>query len=243
MAYGAGNAAIALSTGMPLAEVDALAEAEDKRYPEIGVYVTKRIEEVKVNRRPTGTMVPHPINPAVMCQLGISRVRTPDGKVYSYREHPSAEWQLRRGVATGFMPTEIKNYEFQGAGGEWMKAAMWLAVRAFYKHGNFNDLALLVNTVHDAQYADAHNSVRVQVGAMFQACMEAASDFMEWWFNWPLPLPVPTDTVWGPNMGEENSFVKSEHKAEFRRLADEYRAQLRKDYMSDYTPSYIKDNT
>lgn len=241
LAYGAGNKKIAESTGMPLEEVEALAAAEDARYPEINAYFDERAKEIQAARRPTNTMVPHPSNPAVMCQLGIARVRTPDGKLYTYRESPTPEYLLKRGVTASFTPTEIKNYEVQGGGGEWMKAAMWLAVRAFYKRSNFNDLALLVNTVHDAQYADAHNSVRLEVGALFQACMEAASDFMEWWFNWPLPLPVPTDTVWGANMGEENPFVKSEHKVEFRRLADEYRAQLRKDYMSDYTPSYLKE--
>lgn len=240
-AYGAGNKTIADKTGMPLADVEALAAAEDARYPEIKAYFDARAEEIQAARRPTNVMVPHPINPAVLCQLGISRVRTPDGKLYTYRESPTPEYLFKRGIMASFTPTEIKNYEVQGGGGEWMKAAMWLAVRLFYANDNFGELALLVNTVHDAQYADAHQSVRLKVGAALQACMEAASDFMEWYFNWPLPLPVPTDTVWGPNMGEENPFAKGEDKVEFRRLASEYRAQLRKAYMGDYLPSYLKE--
>jgi len=237
-AYGAGAKAISDSTGLPLEEVNALILAEDTRYPEIGAYCAGRIEEVKVNRRPTNRVVPHPKFPTVMCQLGISRLSTPDNKRYTYSESPSMEHDVRRGITASFMPTEVKNYEFQGTGGEWMKAAMWLAVRYFYANNNFDGKALLVNTVHDAQYADTDGSVRVRVGTVLQGCMEAASDFMEWWFTWPLPLPVPTDTVWGVNMGEEKKFTETEFKAQ----SSEVRQWLRRNYMANYVPSYSKES-
>ena len=235
-AYGAGAKKIAESTGMPLEEVEALIEAEQKRYPEIDVYFEKRTIEIKKNRVPTDRRIPHPDMPAVVVQLGISRVSTPDGKRYTYMESPSPEFAAKRGEFSSFSPTEIKNYEVQGGGGEWMKAAMWLALREFYRRRNFDGLAFLVNTVHDAQYADAHKSVRLDVGVCLQACMEAASDFMEWWFSWPLPLPVPTDTVWGANMGEENKYKDEDFKA----LVKEYRSDLRSRYMSGYVPSYLQ---
>jgi DNA polymerase-1 len=238
-AYGAGNAKIAASTGMKLEDVEALAEAEEKRYPEISAYFEKRAEEIRANRQPTATHVPHPSNPAIIVQLGISRVRTPDGKLYTYREHPSMDFMLKRGVLASFMPTEIKNYEVQGEGGEWMKAAMWLAVRAFYARRNFGGHALLVNTVHDAMYIDAHKDVRVEAAALLHACMEAASDFMEWYFKWPIQVPVPSDTVWGRNMGEENKFTEGE----FKEFAGDYRLHLRNAYMQGYQPSYLKENT
>ena len=237
-AYGAGVAKIASSTGMAVEEVQALADAEDARYPEIAAYFEERTKEISKNRRPTSKVVPHPNLPHLMCQLGISRVSTPDGKLYTYVESPSPEYLVKRGTLASFSPTEIKNYEVQGTGGEWMKAAMWLAVREFYRTGNFDGLALLVNTVHDAMYSDTDGSIRLKVGAMLQACMEAASDFMEWWFSWPLPLPVPTDTVYGANMGEETKFTDPEFKA----LASEYRAAIRQRYMDGYTPNYLKDS-
>lgn len=242
-AYGAGNKTIAAAAGMALEDVEALSAAEDARYPEIGKYIERRVEEIGRNRRPTNKTFPHPEFPAVICQIGVSRVTTPDGKIYTYVESPAMAHDVRRGRFTSFKPTEIKNYEFQGAGGEWMKAGMWLAVRAFYARNNFDGRALLVNTVHDAAYADAHNDVRLQAGALMHACMQAASDFMEHWFSWPLPLPVPTDTVFGKNMGEENQFVKGDAGSEFTQLADEYRLQLRAEYMEGFIPSYIKGNT
>lgn len=237
-AYGAGAKMIAASTGMNIEEVEALILAEQQRYPEVDTYFEKRTEEIKRNRRPTARMLPHPQLPAVMCQLGISRVSTPDNKLYTYNESPSPEYLARKGTFQSFSPTEVKNYEVQGEGGEWMKAAMWLMVREFYRRGNFGGQALLVNTVHDASYADSTEAVKHQVAAVLHACMEGASDFMEWYFQWPLPLPVPSDTVWGTNMGEENPFKGEEFKA----LAAEERAGLRARYMSNYQPSYLKGN-
>jgi len=235
-AYGAGAKKIASSTGMPIEEVEALTLAEQERWPEIDAYFEKRALEIQRNRRPTNVMVPHPLNQAIMVQLGISRVRTPDGKLYTYRESTSMDYQLKRGMLASFSPTEIKNYEVQGTGGEWMKAAMWLMIRAWYARKNFNGLSLLVNTVHDAAYSDSHKTVKDEAAALMHACMEGASDFMEWWFKWPLPLPVPSDTVCGANMGEEIKFSSDAFKARSREL----RAELRSTYMNGYTPTYLK---
>lgn len=233
-AYGAGAKKIASSTGMALEEVEALIEAEKLRWPEIDTYFEKRTDEIKRNRKPTSTTVPHPVNKAIMCQLGISRVKTPDGTLYTYRESPSMEYQLKRGMTTSFSPTEIKNYEVQGTGGLWMKVAMWLMVRSWYACENFDGQSLLVNTVHDAAYADSHPDVKDESAALMHACMTGASDFIEYWFNWKLPLPVPSDTVWGASMAEENKYASPA----FKQQSSVLRAELRRTYMGGYTPSY-----
>lgn len=236
-AYGAGVKTIAEATGMTEEEVQALVDAENERYPEIDAYFAKRTEEIQAARVPTNRFVQHPDLPAVTCQLGLAQVRTPDGKVYSYIESPAPAFMAKRGQFTSFSPTEIKNYEVQGTGGEWMKAALWLAVRAFYARENFNGKALLVNTVHDAAYIDTHNDVAHEASALLHACMEAASDFMEWWFNWPLPLPVPSDTVLGKNMGEENKCKE----AGWKQRARAYRLELREQFMANYQPTFDKE--
>src|SRR5690606_37681155 len=109
----------------------------------------------------------------------------------------------REGKWTGFSPTEVKNYIVQGEGATWAKAAMWLAIRAFYHHDNFGGLALLVNQVHDACYADADDSVMLEAAALLHASMEAASEFMEKYFGWPIPVHVPSETKAGPSMADE----------------------------------------
>ena len=233
-AYGAGDAKIAESTGMAIETVAAFRAADEERYPEITQYFDKRTQEIKANRRPTGKVIPHPFVRGVMCPIGRSTVRTPDGKLYAYQESPSPEYLVKRGTFSSFSPTEIKNYEVQGEGGEWAKAAMWLAVREFYRNKNWGGKGLLVNQVHDANYADAHNTVKFEVAAHLHACMEAASDLMEFLFKWTVPVPVPSDTTWGASMKDEAKIPGVTERAA------EIRIDLRKRYMAGYRPSFVQ---
>lgn len=238
-AYGAGVKKISASTGMPEEDVQALADAEDARYPEIGEYFTNKAVEIQKNRIPTGDMREHPEIKGLMVQLGKGYSSTPDGKRYSYREYPAPKYIIERkgGKRATFMPTEIKNYEVQGGGGEWAKAAAYLSIRGFYSLKNFDGLALLVNQVHDAEYADAHKKVAIKAAALLHVSMEEASTFMEWWFKWPLPLPVPSDTTWGTSMAEEKSFT---HPG-FQKSVDVFRPWVRKQFIGNYTPSWDKE--
>ena len=67
------------------------------------------------------------------------------------------------------------------------------------------------------------------------ACMEAASDFIAYWFKWGIPLPVPTDSVRGANMGEEVKLNSQEFKANVAAI----RADLRTRYMDGFVPNYL----
>lgn len=234
-AYGAGVATIAKATGMSIEDVQALIDAENARYPEIDSYFSGLEQEIERNAVPTTNFSAHPMNPAVRVQMRISRIRTPDGKRYTFRSHPSQGWQLKRGITSTFSPTERMNYPVQGLGGQVMKAAMWINVREFYRRENFNGLALLVNTVHDAAYRDAHPSVSLASSELMHACMEAASDFIAYWFKWDIPLPVPTDSVRGENMGEEVKLNSQEFKANVAAI----RADLRARYMDGFVPNYL----
>ena len=231
-AYGAGAKKISDSTGIPLADVEAMIVAENVRYPEIDEFYSDITEIIKANRKPGGFPVPHPEVRGVMCNLGTSWYRTPDGKLYSYQEQPSPEYLVKKGVFSSFSPTEIKNYIVQGGGGEWAKAAMWLAVRAFYARRNFEHSALLVNQVHDALYADAAGKVAEEAAALLHACMVEASTFMEWFFRWEVPVPVPSDTTWGSSMMEEKAIPG------IKMRIDAFRKELRDVYMAGYKPTF-----
>ena len=234
-AYGAGIKKIAQTTGMTEEETQALADAENSRYPEIEPYFEAKAQEIRKSRVPTGLIVQHPEIRGLQVQLGKGYSVTPDGKRYCYKEHPSPKWQIDRGgPRSGFMPTEIKNYEVQGCGGEFAKAAMWLTVRAFYRYHNFDGKALLVNQVHDAEYVDAHKSVRTKAAALLHTCMEEASTFIEWWFKWEQPLGVPSETVWGSSMAEEHGI---ESKA-FTRAVSALRPWVRKHFIGNHNPSF-----
>lgn len=231
-AYGAGDDKIADTTGIKKELVAQLRAADDERYPEINKYFEARTIEIKKARKSTGRAVPHPTVPGAMCNIGRSMVRTPDGKVYSYVESPSPDYLAKKGITASFSPTEIKNYEVQGEGGEWAKAAMLLAIRAFYKRRNFGGRALLVNQVHDALYADAAAEVKLQAAALLHACMEAASDYMAHTFKWKIPLGVPSDTTWGKSMKDEDNIPG------VKELAAQYRKELQDEYLQGYRPNY-----
>jgi len=233
-AYGAGVAKIAESTGMSEAEVQALVDAENARYPEIEKFYENLTKTVQSNRKPTNRFVEHPEKRGLTVQLGRSHSRTPDGKVYTYWEQPAPSYLLDKGKLAAFSPTEIKNYVVQGEGGEWAKAAMWLSIRAFYHYRNFDGKALLVNQVHDAEYGDFENSVRAKAAALLHCCMEEASTFMEWWFKWELPIGVPSDTVWGASMMEE---TKIEDPV-FSKAVGALRPWLRQKFIGSHSPSW-----
>ena len=225
-AYGAGAALIAESTGMDREEVDALIVAENTRYPAIEPFYDNLMKHIEATKRGVRKVIPHPNYPAKQVELRTGYYRTPDNTLYAYIEQPSPKYVVdREGKWTGFSPTEVKNYVVQGEGARWAKVAMWLSVRAFYARRNFDHMACLVNQVHDACYADAHNSVAFEAAALLHACMEAASEFVENYFGWPIPVHVPSDTTWGASMADE---LKVEG---VRERAKHYREWLRTNYI------------
>ena len=232
-AYGAGAAKISESAKIPLAEVEALIVAEETRYPEVGEFYVELTNAIKDTADFSGIRCMHPDIQGLVCYLKKGNWRAPDGKLYTWREGTSPEFLARKNIPTSFSPTEIKNYPVQGEGGEWAKAAMWLAVRAYYARGNFDGLALLVNQVHDALYTDSDPTVAIEAAALLHACMEEASTFMEWYFDWPLPIGVPSDTTWGSSMIEDNQLPEG-----FKDRVTHYRTIIRDTYIGGHAPSY-----
>lgn len=242
-AYGAGVAKIVDSTGMSVEDVEALIAAEATRYPEIDAYVESVTQQIKANRVPTSRFCQHPDVPGLQCQLGRSHYTTPDGKLYSYSESPSPKFIAERpasrgGTAQSFSPTEIKNYVVQGTGGEVAKAAMYLAVRAFYRKGNFGDKALLVNMCHDALYVDSAVDIHLEAAAMLEAAMLEATVYMEYTFGWKQPLQLPCETKVGSNMMIENN-----PPAGFATLVNEYRKYIRAEFIGNHTPSFEQEKS
>lgn len=241
--YGAGPPKIARFLKLPVDLIKSWADLDDEMYPGVKAFNEKVERIVKQSRVPTAKFMQHPVG-RVPVQLGVGYFRTFDGKKYVFNEYPSLDFQYKRGQLTGFKPTELKNYKDQGLGGEFMKAAMWLAVRAFYHYKNFGGKALLVNTVHDALYTDAHKDVARKAAVLTDASMRAASDFMEFWFEHEIPTPVPSETTYGPSMFIEHGFDDKEQPLYTEGFADHsarMRVWLRDQYMDGYTPSYFKD--
>lgn len=231
-AYGAGDQKIHESTGIPIETVAAFRAADNERYPEIEAYFEVRTKEIEANARFHKNM-PHPEVPGLMCNIKRSVVCTPDGKHYCYVQQPAPGYLVKRGTFASFSPTQIKNYEVQGEGAEWAKAAMYLAVRAYYSMENWGGKALLTNQVHDAVYSDAHKDVALDAAACLHAAMECASEYMEFMFKWTVPVPVPSDTTWGGSMAEEGPVEGLEEQAAT------WKTKLRAQYMPNFKASFL----
>lgn len=243
-AYGAGVKLIAEDTGMDIEDVQALADAEDARYPEMGRYYASLTDQIINNSVDSGIVVDHPEIAGMKCHLRKSHYCTPDGKRYSYRQSPAPKFLAERpasrgGAPASFSPTEIKNYVVQGTGGEWAKAAMWLAIKAFYRTDNLKGTCLLVNQVHDALYCDSTEESAWMGAAMLHACMEAASEWMEWRFDWLVPCPVPSETMIGDNMMDEK---RPENIDLWKTKVRAIRLRIRELEMDGYLPSFEKEN-
>lgn len=236
-AYGAGAAKIASFLKQPKELVEQWIAADEARYPGIVKWQDKLEQRIAASRVPTNRFVRHPDLPHINCQLGKGKLTTFDGKVYVFMESPAPKFLAERGTYQSFSPTERKNYPVQGLGGEWMKAAMWLAVRAFYRYKNFGGEALLCNTVHDAAYVDASAAVTRRASALLHACMEAASDLMEYHFGHQIEVPVPSDTSFGPSM-----FIEKKLDVP-RETLTATRTAIRGWYMGGYVPTYLKAST
>lgn len=206
-AYGAGAQTISDGTGIPLEQVEELIEAEQKRWPGIETYYEELTKEIARNREPGGRYIPHPEKPTIMCQLGHSWARTPDGKKYVYTEHPAPKWMLERkgGRTSTFSPTEIRNYVVQGAGAEVAKAAMAVIAYTWARDPGLFYNAPVINQVHDAFYVDAHPNFKEQAAATLHACVLESSTMIRRRLGWDLSIDYPAEVQWGPNMAEESA--------------------------------------
>jgi DNA polymerase I-like protein with 3'-5' exonuclease and polymerase domains len=218
-AYGAGPAKIAKTTGMSVEDVIAFQSADREANPEIGSFFESLHKALVTSRQPHGEATPHPEVAGVICHLGRGEYITPDGKRYGFTERPALRYQTEQGINQNFSPTEEKNYVVQGTGGEIAKMAMWIAVREFYRHRNFDHGALLVNQVHDAVYIDAALGKKEQALMTLHACMLAASPAYERYFDWQLGIHVPAETTYGDSLADENAAALPE-KASMQYMVD-----------------------
>jgi DNA polymerase I-like protein with 3'-5' exonuclease and polymerase domains len=200
-AYGAGAAAIAFATGMPIDDVKALIENEDIMYPGITRFNDRVSRDVQ-----------HSAKPFRDGERGWKMYRrgqyqAPTGTIYKFRSWDAPAFMAKQGITDTFSPPEMKNYPVQGTGGELVQLVLGMLLRTFYKRNNWNDRAFLVNTVHDCVWIDCHISVYKEVGEVALKVMQAIPQYLKHFYNIDCPVPFPAEAEAGLNMLELNEHL------------------------------------
>lgn len=193
-AYGAGASAIALATGMPKEDIEALIISEEKLYP--GIVDFNAEVQSTVEASAEGFHDP---------ERGYRPFRkgqwqSPTGTVYSWRSWDSPKFMRDRGIMDSFSPPELKNYPIQGTGGEIVQIVLGILWRWFISTDNFGGKALLVNSVHDCVWFDLCNEVVDEVMAGSKRIMEAVPMYLKMYYGMECPVPFPVDVEVGDNM-------------------------------------------
>ena len=193
-AYGAGAKKISLTTGIPVQDVQAMIEAEEKMYPGVVRYNEMVARTVEKTARPFYD----PDNGQTMRR---GYYQAPTGTLYSFRSYPAPSYLKREGIMDSFMPTELKNYPVQGTSGEFVQAILGKLVRHFINNNNnYGGKAFLVNTVHDCIWVDCHKDVLHEVGADVKRIMESIPELFNDVFDMGIDVPFPVEVEYGPNM-------------------------------------------
>lgn len=197
-AYGAGAAAISADTGIPLEDVHALIEAEERMYP--GVIRFNEAVEKAVQESAKAFY-----DPARGGTFRRGYWVAPTGTRYGWRSWEAPSFLQQRGVTDSFSPPEMKNYPVQGTGGEMVQIILGILFREFIKRGWWsgrNGKALLVNTVHDCYWADTIKELVSEVGGLIKQVMETIPEVYNREFNMDITVPFPCEVEHGPNMYE-----------------------------------------
>lgn len=183
-AYGAGDRAISESTGMELDTVKQFREAENKMYPSMAEYDKLVEDHVLASREITNKTV---IVDGLEVNVARGEYISPTGKRYVFSESMAPDFIRnprfkRRGDPTppkvNFKPTEMKNYPTQGFSGEIVLLCIGHIFREFLKRDNFGGKALIVNTVHDCIWVDAHKDVAEEAYILVHKCLESADQYL-----------------------------------------------------------------
>ena len=200
-AYGAGLPTISEETGMPLSEVEALAEAENQLYPGIQIFDDMMAKHIDMNRYQTDLNLF--IN-GVLFKRGQSHWDSPTGTRYTWRENESLPFMQQKGVYTSFSPTQRKNYPVQGFGGEIVQTILGKLFRWSLSHDHFDGKLLMTNTVHDCVWFDGLATLIKEHAPTITQIMESVPEV----FNKAFPktlnidVPFPVEGEVGNNMKE-----------------------------------------
>lgn len=145
---------------------------------------------------------------------GVGWFGTPTGKRYVFREEvaPDFLWKKKSWqknfipTYVSFSPTQIKNYPVQGLAGEVVIMCLGIIFREFLKRPHFERKALLVNSVHDCAWLDAHKEVSEEAGKLVYDVFVNAQKHVQERYKIPCPVRFRAEAEHGVNLLEMNEY-------------------------------------
>lgn len=195
-AYGAGAAAIAYETDIPLKDVEEMIVNEDLMYPGVVAFNSEVEKAVKASAVPFQA----PADNGAWKTYRRGFWQAPTGTMYSWRTYDAPAWLQKKGITDSFMPTEIKNYPVQGTGGEVVQLVLGRLIRLFIQNDFWSGRAFLCNTVHDCVWVDADKAVMDEVIKAMLPIMTSIPQLLEERHGMVVPVPFPVEAEVGPNM-------------------------------------------
>jgi len=194
-AYGAGATAIAASTGMSVDEVKQFIDAENKMYPNVEKYNAWVARQVEKNAEETGEYIN-----GVPVKFGWHRATTGTNARYGFTQQEAPDFMKDKGVEVSFSPTQMKNYSIQGEAGGVVSTAVGMVWRKFVETDNFNNTALLMNTVHDCIWISLAKGAKEYVIPEVEKAMVAIPERYKKVYNSDVPVVFRVESEVGPNM-------------------------------------------
>jgi DNA polymerase-1 len=203
-AFGAGATAIADSTGMSVQKVKELIETEDKLYPGLKRFDRSVEEHIKQSRtRAEGEFI---FFDGAKHIVETGEWFAPTGTRYVWSTKESLGFMKEQGIMTSFSPTERKNWPIQGTGGEIVQTMIGKLWRWFNQQKNFDNQALLTNTVHDCALIDCHEDVVDAVVPTAKKILEAVPFYFNKDFGLDINVPFPCKVEIGINWYEMEKY-------------------------------------
>jgi DNA polymerase I-like protein with 3'-5' exonuclease and polymerase domains len=178
--YGAGAAALSSTTGMTIAEIEALIAAEDAHYPQLTAYY----RHVAASVHMTGSTIAARYRPDMLLRRPTSSPFA-DARLANLRNvvEPLKYYPVVTGTKFDFsmksdIPT-LKNHPVQGFAGELVQIACGRLSRHLTSSPLLRctstglHLACLTNSVHDCVWVDCHRNVADAVERMVKEDMES----------------------------------------------------------------------
>lgn len=195
--YGAGYKSIAAKNKLSEQQAQTFIDNYYGRYKRLQEWQEENMKAVKASKQPSGKHSPGG------WPLGIGYLHLDTGRAFHFMESPTPDWLQKKGIYTGFSPTQIKNFPSQGfATGDIVPMCVGELYYVLKADPELRHNALLGNTVHDCVLLDCKKEVVNKARQVVVNTLNSAPQMLKKHFNIDFTLPLNVSSAVGPTWGE-----------------------------------------